>query len=181
MQNYNFIAIDFETANSNPDSACAMALVLVKDNVVKKRLKFLIKPPYYDFTFTHIHAITWQDVCNCLSFGDTWGKVENILDSVQFIAAHNAKFDKNVLVACCKRCNIKIPQIPFVCTVEISRYIWRIYPTNLPAVCRALGIVLDHHEPLSDADACAEIVLKGLQMGVNIKRFYQYSKNENTG
>lgn len=180
MQNLNFIAIDFETANSKQDSACAMAIVLVKNNIVEKRLKFLIKPPYYDFTFTHIHTITWQDVCNCLNFEDTWSKVADILDSVQFIAAHNAKFDKGVLVACCKSYNIKLPQIPFVCTVEISRYIWKIYPTNLPSVCSALGIALDHHEPLSDAEACAEIVLKGLQTGVNIKRFFQYSKKECT-
>ena len=34
-----------------------------------------------------------------------------------------------------------------------------VYPTKLPDVCRRLGIALRHHDALSDAEACARIVL----------------------
>lgn len=40
-----FLAIDFETANNSPDSACAIGLVLVDDWKIKTKASFLIKPP----------------------------------------------------------------------------------------------------------------------------------------
>jgi DNA polymerase III epsilon subunit-like protein len=43
--------------------------------------------------------------------------------------------------------------------VQISRRAWNIRPTRLSDVCNALDIALNHHEALSDANACAQIVL----------------------
>jgi DNA polymerase-3 subunit epsilon len=43
--------------------------------------------------------------------------------------------------------------------VQISRRTWNIRPTKLSDVCRKLKIALNHHEALSDAMACAQIVL----------------------
>ena len=51
------------------------------------------------------------------------------------------------------------PEQPFICTVKLARQTWGIYPTNLPAVCAKLSIKLDHHQALSDAEACAKIVM----------------------
>ena len=87
------------------------------------------------------------------------GDVERFLDGVEFFAAHNASFDKGVLHACRARHGIASPSLPFQCTVQIARRTWSIYPTKLPDVCRHLGIALNHHEALSDAMACARIVL----------------------
>ena len=41
----------------------------------------------------------------------------------------------------------------------MARRAWNICPTKLSDVCRKLGIALNHHEALSDAMACARIVL----------------------
>jgi DNA polymerase-3 subunit epsilon len=81
------------------------------------------------------------------------------LDSLDFIAAHNAAFDRSVLQACCLKASLKPPSIPFICTVELARKVWNIYPTKLPDVCNKLGISLDHHNAASDALACASIVI----------------------
>ena len=43
---------------------------------------------------------------------------------------------------------------------ELAREVWGIFPTRLPDVCRELGIPLRHHRALSDACACAEVVLR---------------------
>jgi DNA polymerase-3 subunit epsilon len=43
--------------------------------------------------------------------------------------------------------------------VQISRRVWNIHPTKLSDVCAKLRIALNHHEALSDAMACAKIVL----------------------
>jgi DNA polymerase-3 subunit epsilon len=41
----------------------------------------------------------------------------------------------------------------------LARKKWKLYPTKLPDVCRYLDIPLNHHEALSDAMACAKIVI----------------------
>ena len=96
-------------------------------------------------------------------FKDVWLKMKYILDDVEFIAAHNAGFDRTVLHACCERAGLNPPSIPFECTVEIARKTWGIYPTKLSDVCKQLKIPLTHHHALSDAEACAKIVIKSFE------------------
>jgi DNA polymerase-3 subunit epsilon len=91
-----------------------------------------------------------------------------MFDGVDFIAAHNAPFDRNVLRACCEAHGIEPPRQRFACTMKLARKVWGIYPTKLPDVCDELGIDLDHHEALSDAEACARIVIAALHDGHRI-------------
>lgn len=60
---------------------------------------------------------------------------------------------------------IRVPALPFTCTVELARSQWSIYPTGLPNVCRRLRIPLRHHDHGSDAEACARIVLAAQAAG----------------
>ena len=68
-------------------------------------------------------------------------------------------FNISVLNACCEKADIEPPLIPFKCTVALARKKWKLHPTKLPDVCRYLDIPLNHHEALSDAMACAKIVI----------------------
>jgi len=77
--------------------------------------------------------------------------------------AHNASFDSSVLEACCEAARIRPPELGFHCTMRLSRQIWGIHPTRPPDVCRSLNLPLDHHDPLSDARACAYIVIKAIR------------------
>src|SRR5229473_1776433 len=83
---------------------------------------------------------------------------KDLVLGAEFLASHGASFDRRVLKSCCKVANILPPQIPHVCTVKLARNTWGIHPTNLSMVCRHLGLRLNHHEALSDAEACAGIV-----------------------
>lgn len=96
-----FAAIDFETANKSSDSACALGIVVVEDNVVTQQEYFLIRPPSSQFEFTHIHGLQWKDVASAPTFGQLWSKINRILVSTEFLAAHYATFDQNVLKKCC--------------------------------------------------------------------------------
>ncbi len=155
----NFLAIDFETAGYKRDSACSVGLVKVVAGKIVEQAVHLIKPPSKEFVFTHIHGLTWQDVAKSADFGELWPKIAPLFENVEFLAAHNAPFDKGVLNACCTRYGIENPNLPFQCTVKIARAAWNIYPTKLSDVCRELQIELNHHEALSDALACAKIML----------------------
>jgi len=154
-----FIAIDFETADYQPDSACALALVRVEGSRIVHRSHFLIQPPRQDFIFTYLHGITWEMVAKEPTFGDLWPELKPLLADVKFFSAHNAPFDRGVLQACCAAHGLKAPGLPFLCTVTLARRTWKLFPTKLPDVCNYLGIPLEHHNAASDAEACARIVI----------------------
>ncbi len=154
-----FVAIDFETADAGRDSACAVGLVRVEGDVIVRREVRLIRPPRRDFEFTWVHGITWAQVAGQPRFAEVWEGLRSLLDGAEFLAAHNAAFDRSVLRACCAAAGIAEPPQPFECTVKLARRAWNIRPTRLDNVCRTLKIPLNHHEAGSDAEACARIVL----------------------
>lgn len=153
------VAIDFETANRDPNSACALGVVQIENQAIVHEEIFLIRPPSYRFEFTHIHGIIWSDVAQAPTFKQVWAKIANAIDSADALVAHNASFDRRVLYACCDLYQIPQPKQQFICTVALARQRWNLYPTKLPDVCRHLNITLNHHHALSDARACAEIVI----------------------
>lgn len=159
-----FVAIDFETADYGRDSACAVGLVRVEGSKIVAREARLIRPPRRDFMFSYIHGIEWRHVAKEPTFGHVWRDVQSLLAGAEFFAAHNASFDRSVLNACCASARIAVPEVEFVCSMKLARSTWDLYPTKLPDVCRHLGLELKHHDALSDANACAEIVLAAAQM-----------------
>ena len=154
-----FVAIDFETADYGPDSACAVALVRVEGSRIVRRSYFLIRPPRRTFFFSYLHGITWEMVAGEPTFGELWPEIKPLLADVQFLSAHNAPFDRGVLHTCCAAHGLEPPRLPFLCTVKLARQTWKLFPTKLPNVCDYLGIPLDHHNAASDAEACARIVI----------------------
>jgi DNA polymerase-3 subunit epsilon len=158
----SFVAIDFETADFGRDSACAVGMVRVEGRRIVRSESRLIRPPRRDFVFTSIHGITWEDVADAAPFGEVWRELRELARGVDFLAAHNAPFDRSVLHACCRSAGMEPPALSFECSVRIARKNWGIRPTTLPAVCRALDIGLRHHDALSDAEACARILIAAL-------------------
>lgn len=162
-----FAAIDFETADYERDSACALAVVVVEGTEVVRQESFLIQPPRTRFVFTYIHGIRWQDVAASPRFRDLWPQVAPLFEGVEFLAAHNASFDRSVLYQCCHGSNVPWPVHPFQCTVKLARQAWKLKPATLPDVCRHLSIPLhQHHQAESDALACAQIVIAARKQGL---------------
>jgi DNA polymerase-3 subunit epsilon len=162
----NFLAIDFETASHPADSACAIGLVRVEGGKIREQKHFLIRPPRKDFHFTWVHGIKWEHVARERAFDEVWEEAKPMFEGIDFLAAHNAPFDRRVLNACCERYKLEAPATRFLCTVQLARKAWNIRPTRLPNVCSHLGIELKHHEALSDALACARIVIAAHADGV---------------
>jgi DNA polymerase-3 subunit epsilon len=163
-----FVAIDFETADHGPDSACAVGLVRASGAEIVKRKYYLIRPPRSSFFFTPVHGITWEHVQRKPTFEALWPKLQNFLLAAEFIASHSVGFDRRILESCCRAAKITPPAIPYVCTVSLARRVWDIRPTSLSNVCRYLGLPLSHHAALSDAEACAGIVIAASRSGAEI-------------
>ncbi len=160
------LAIDFETADAGADSACAIGLARVEGGRVVARASRLIRPPRPRILFTWLHGIAWEHVKGEPAFGPVWHDIRDMAEGVDYLAAHNASFDRRVLAACCEAAGLDAPALPWLCTVKLARAAWAIRPTKLPDVCARLGIdLLRHHDAGSDAEACAEIAAHAVRGG----------------
>lgn len=154
-----FVAVDFETADASPDSACAIGLVRVEDGVLTDHFYRLIRPPRREIPHAFVHGLSWYQLRKELLFARLWPVLAPWFEDAGALAAHNAGFDRGVLDACCAAARVSTPRFPWLCTVELARTTWALPSYKLPAVAAHLGIALEHHHALSDAEACARILL----------------------
>jgi len=159
------LALDFETANERRDSACAVGLAWIADGRVIRRESHLIRPPEMRFAPGNIrvHGILPANVADKPGFGAVMAPY---LDDLArgLILAHNASFDIGVLRAGLARAGLPVPDLSYLCTVQVAR---RVFPApegcGLGKVARRLGIRFEHHDAGEDAYACAEIALAAMR------------------
>lgn len=157
----DFVAIDFETASNNPNSACQLGLVIVRQGRIHRELEWLIRPPrlYFSPRNIAIHGIRPQQVADAPSMEQLWSSLSEILDG-QVIMAHNARFDINVLVHSLAAFDVACPQLEFNCTRTLARAAWPGRSRyGLKPLGSSLGIRFQHHDALEDARCCAQIAL----------------------
>ncbi len=161
----DFVAIDFETANSNPTSACSLGIAVVENNRITLTKEWYIKPvPFrFDYYNTLIHGITARDVEICPGFDGLWEEILSFING-KILVAHYAPFDMAVLGALIDFYSLDSPGFDYFCSCELSRKTWRNLENHrLNTVCDHLRIGLDHHNAGSDAAGSAQIFLRALE------------------
>jgi DNA polymerase-3 subunit epsilon len=159
------VAIDFEAANYARESAIALGVSVIKDGVVTETKSWLFRPPgeriYIRRDFIAIHGIRPDDLIDKPYFDDIWTEVARYIEDADWLLAHNAGFDRTVLHAVAAYYEIALPRLKWQCTVNIARATWPgLINHKLSTVCEHLTIPLKHHDPASDAEACARIFLQ---------------------
>lgn len=157
----NFTAIDFETANRQPHSACSVALTIVRDSKIVDEYYTLIQPEtWFDRFNTQIHGIRETDVYDAPKFPEVWNDMKQFFTPEQLVVAHNMPFDKRILTGTLSHYGVRAPQFKTLCTVQSSRALLRELPNHkLNTVAAHYGISLNHHHALDDARASASILL----------------------
>ncbi|GEM_PF-774711 len=173
----DFAAIDFETANSDASSACAVGIAIVKNGAIDAVYTDLIRPPTMAFNQRNIsiHRIKPADVAQSPNFGQIWPSLSGRLTGLPIIA-HNAAFDMRVLHACLEFHVIPQPVCDWICTVELARYALPGLPNHrLGTLASLFGLQLRHHDAGADAIACAEIAIRlGGLIGIeNLTSFFR--------
>jgi DNA polymerase III subunit epsilon len=156
-----FVAIDFETANHQADSACQLAAVVVRDAQIVEQRSWLIRPPrmYFSARNIAIHGIRPKDVQNAPTMEEVWGELQPLLDG-EVLVAHNARFDLGVLVSSLSAFDVACPDLEFTCTRSLARGAWPGRPGyGLKPLGVWLGVDFKHHDALEDARCCALIAL----------------------
>ena len=167
-----FAAIDFETANSSRASAIAVAVVRVEDGLLTERMATLLRPTpegsteaprgypppdYFHPRNTQVHGLSRVRVLRAPTFAQAWPRIARVLRGTRFLVAHNAPFDRSVLKQCAQAAALPVPEVTWLCTVQLSKRALTLPSHRLNVVCAHFGIPLDHHEALSDATGCAKI------------------------
>lgn len=159
----DFTALDFETANSHPSSACSVGLARVRDGVVVDRASWLIKPPAGHAEFLpfniKIHGIRPEMVEDAREWADQLDELRDFIGD-DIAVAHNASFDMGVIKAACFETISPTPRLKYLCSVQVSRKTYDIPSHRLPLAAEAAGFgEFSHHEALADAEACASIII----------------------
>lgn len=158
----NFAALDFETANSDRNSACSLGIVIVEKGEIVDQLYWLIKPPrmYFHPINISIHGITEKDVQDKPEFNELWNEIyPHIKDKV--LVAHNASFDISVLRHILDTYSIAYPEQDYYCSVTAARKTWTgLMNYRLDSVAEYLGITFNHHNALEDALVSAKIIIE---------------------
>lgn len=159
------VAIDFETANSDPASPCAIGLAFIEGAEITRRLYTLVRPPElaFDPGNIRVHGIRSQDVVDAPEFPDVWREIAPDLSGA-LLVAHNASFDMRVLGATLGHYGLAIPPMRSFCTVSMSRRLWpEMASRKLSALAHHFDIAFTHHHAGEDAYACAAIALEGVR------------------
>jgi DNA polymerase-3 subunit epsilon len=160
MNTDDFVAIDFETANDDHASACAVGVATVRGGAVVDTYSSLIRPPTTFFKYTGTHGLAAQTVAGAPTFADIWPEIQRRCGG-GIVAAHKASFDMGVIAKCVAHYKLPRPSIQYVCTCRLARcLVPGLANYQLPTVAGHYGIALNHHEATSDAVACAELAIR---------------------
>ncbi len=157
-----FVAIDFETANSDRSSACALGVAVIEGQKIVERHSWLIKPPRLTFDpfNTRIHGISESDVADKPEFHKLWIDIRKYFEG-SVLMAHYASFDMSVLRHILDEYRVPYPSFRYLCTWAMAKRAWPGLPRySLDTVADHLGIRFKHHDAEEDAVACAEIALR---------------------
>lgn len=162
-----YVALDFETANSSPSSACSVGISVFDDEVLLHSKVYLIRPPKEYCTFhwynIKVHGITRVMVNDAPQFNEVWPLLQQDVEG-SVLACHNAMFDTAVLCKTLTYFDLPLPRCRYVCTVKVAQKIWPALENHkLDTVSSALHIALNHHEAGSDALACGMILQSAMK------------------
>ena len=158
----DFAAIDFETANMERSSVCAVGVVVVRNGEIADQFYSLIQPEpnYYSYWCQRVHGLGHTDTDNAPIFPDVWAQIEPLIKGLPLVA-HNKSFDEACLKAVFRCYQMDYPDYEFHCTCRASKRLLPQLPNHqLPTVAAYCGYDMrHHHHALADAEACAQIAI----------------------
>lgn len=150
-----FVSLDFEYLyHSRYDTPCAVAMVKIVDNVIVGKYYTLIYQPKMPLRLAPNNGITPEMITSAPQYDKVYE------DMVYFtagfpIVAHNASTERKVLTDTPHPSHLPdLSNHYFIDTDALSGH------RSLPTLCEEYGIPLNHHNALSDAEACAEVYLR---------------------
>lgn len=159
-----FIAIDVETANTDPSSICQIGIAIYANGVLYKSYGHLINPKCtFSPTNIGIHGITARDVKKAPTFKEAFPPFAELLSGYTVVS--HTMFDRNAFQKACALSNHNFPKLDWVDSSMIARRAWSDIAQRgygLQNICDRIDFDYDAHDAEQDAIACGAVVLAAL-------------------
>ncbi|MBR2717360.1 MAG: 3'-5' exonuclease [Oscillospiraceae bacterium] len=168
-----FVVFDVETPNRRNDRMSSIGVAVVEDGAVRETFSSLVNPEtWFDRFNVELTGITPAAAEEAPTFGELWPVMAGYLEG-GLLVAHNAPFDMGVLAKCLRAyCVDWYDEAEYACTVRMGRRCLPALPDHrLSTLCAYFGIGLDAHRADSDSLACAELLLRYMDRGVDVRDF----------
>lgn len=156
----NYIALDFETANSQKGGACSIGLAKFdEEGEVVDTFYSLIRPKltYFDPFMTRVHGLSSSECLAAPKFDYLWPEILNFVGN-NIVVAHNLTFDYKVLEGTLDVYDLPHPRNVFYCTLQISRKTWPHFKSHkLTVLSENFELNYRAHHALDDAVNCGKI------------------------
>ena len=170
----SYCAVDIETTglSAKNDAIIEIAAVRVCDGQLAGSFSSLVNPGVsISEEITKINGITNEMVENAPFIEDVMPKFLDFLSDSVFVA-HNSPFDLAFINEALQRQYYQKMVNPIICTLKLSKMIYPSFDSHsLDSVTKKMKIAMsNHHRALSDAEACAKILinlLKTIKSGAN--------------
>lgn len=122
-----------------------------------------MRPPaghdHFDARNVQIHGVRPAQVADEPRFGELFAEIGGFIGA-DVLVAHNAAFDTGVIRSALEVSDLPGPAFDYACTVMLARRHYSLPSYSLPFVAEAAGVpLLNHHDPVEDARACAGIMI----------------------
>ena len=156
---------DVEYANNKNKSICQIGIMC--ENFSDGEPYYPEKDIYinpedgFDDFCIKVHGITKDKVKNEPAFPIIWKEIEKYFTNAVIIGHNVAGADLDALVKALNRYNLDIPELYYICTLDLARqYIpsYAVTDYSMSTLCEYFGIDIDsEHNAFDDACACADL------------------------
>ena len=165
-----YVVFDVETPNRYNNRMSAIGISVIEKGIITEEYYSLVDPEQsfdpFNIRLTGIDDCLVQDAP---TFPEVWAQIGMVMDS-GILVAHNAVFDLGVLRKCLTWYGIEWKErVRYACTVQMGRRLLPYISHRLNDMCDYYDIALDHHHADSDSHACAQILLRYLDNGADIR------------
>lgn len=174
--------IDTETTGflfNKTDRIIEIAVLLTDDELTPVEEFVTLINPKRDVGPTKVHGISARDVFDAPTFEQVCPMLISMLKD-RVVVGHNVIFDLRFIFSELQRLSIRIPNIPYLCTLSLSRDADVDSPSRkLEELCRYFGISFENrHSAFSDTMVTYEL-FKKLKTYQNLSCVDRYLKRTN--
>lgn len=161
----DFVAIDFETANSKRASVCQIGIAKIRGGVVKQTFTGYVMPPpgFQDFGHWNIkiHGITRRMIDGAPGWEEMLPRLEKFVGALPLVG-HNVSVEKSIIVQASEALGIVPPEFEYLCTQKLAQFRLPDAPNyKLDSLVTLLELPdFGHHDAGEDAVACANVAIK---------------------
>lgn len=156
---------DVEYANNKNKSICQIGIMCENfsdgEPYYPERDIYINPEDGFDDFCIKIHGITKDTVKNEPAFPAVWKEIEKYFTNAVIIGHNVAGADLDALVKALKRYNLDIPELYYICTLDLARqYVpsYAVADYSMSTLCEYFGVDIDsEHNAFDDACACADL------------------------